>query len=36
MLRGTVLFATLCIVLANLIVDVLIAVVDPRVQIRSS
>ena len=33
MLMGTVLFATLCIVVANLVVDVVIAVVDPRVQL---
>jgi peptide/nickel transport system permease protein len=33
MLMGTVLFATLCIVAANLLVDVLIAVVDPRVRL---
>jgi peptide/nickel transport system permease protein len=35
MLMGTVLFGTLCIVVANLLVDLLIAVVDPRVQLRS-
>jgi peptide/nickel transport system permease protein len=29
-LMGTLLFATLCIVLANLVVDVLYAVFDPR------
>lgn len=33
MLMGTVLFATLCIVLANLVVDLVIAFVDPRVQL---
>ncbi|MDQ2965881.1 MAG: ABC transporter permease [Chloroflexota bacterium] len=32
-LMGTVLFATLCIVLANLVVDVLYALIDPRVQL---
>jgi peptide/nickel transport system permease protein len=36
MLMGTVLFATLCIVVANLVVDLLIAVVDPRVRLLSS
>ena len=35
MLMGTVLFGTLCIVVANLLVDLLIALVDPRVQLRS-
>jgi len=30
---GTVLFATVCIVTANLVVDLLIAIVDPRVQL---
>ena len=35
MLMGTVLFGTVCIVLANLVVDLLIAVVDPRVVLRS-
>ena len=34
MLMGTVLFASLCVVLANLAVDLLIAVTDPRVQLR--
>jgi peptide/nickel transport system permease protein len=33
MLLGTVMFATLCIVVANLVIDVLIAFVDPRVRI---
>jgi peptide/nickel transport system permease protein len=33
MLMGTVLFATVCIVTANLVVDLLIAIVDPRVQL---
>jgi peptide/nickel transport system permease protein len=33
MLLGTVLFATLCIVIANLVIDILIAFVDPRVRI---
>ena len=36
MLMGTVLFATLCIVVANLVVDLLIAAVDPRVRLLSS
>lgn len=31
LLLGTVLFATLCIVVANLIVDIAVAVLDPRV-----
>jgi ABC-type dipeptide/oligopeptide/nickel transport system permease component len=29
---GTVLFGTLCIVLANLVVDVTGAIVDPRIR----
>ena len=33
LLLGTVMFATVCIVIVNLIVDVLVAVVDPRVRI---
>lgn len=33
LLLGTVLFATVCIVVVNLIVDVIIAVLDPRVRI---
>jgi peptide/nickel transport system permease protein len=33
LIMGTVLFATLCIVLANLTVDVLAAVVDPRIRL---
>ncbi len=33
LLLGTVLFATLCIVIVNLVVDVLVALVDPRVRI---
>jgi peptide/nickel transport system permease protein len=32
LIMGTVLFATLCIVLANLIVDVAIAMIDPRIR----
>ena len=32
LIMGTVLFATLCIVLANLFVDVLNAIVDPRIR----
>lgn len=32
-LMGTVLFATLCIVIANLVVDVLYAFIDPRVRL---
>jgi peptide/nickel transport system permease protein len=34
-LMGTVLFATLCIVVANLVVDVLYAFVDPRIRLSS-
>jgi peptide/nickel transport system permease protein len=33
LIMGTVLFATLCIVLANLFVDVLNAIVDPRIRL---
>ncbi len=33
LLLGTVLFATLCIVLVNLIVDIAVAVLDPRVRL---
>jgi peptide/nickel transport system permease protein len=33
LIMGTVLFATLCIVLANLLVDVLNALIDPRIRI---
>jgi peptide/nickel transport system permease protein len=33
LLLGTVMFATLCIVVVNLVVDVLVALVDPRVRI---
>ncbi|HEY3335742.1 MAG TPA: ABC transporter permease [Candidatus Limnocylindrales bacterium] len=36
MLMGTVLFASLCVVLANLAVEVLIAFVDPRVRLDGS
>ncbi len=32
LIMGTVLFATLCIVLANLLVDILAGVVDPRIR----
>jgi peptide/nickel transport system permease protein len=32
MLMGTLLFATVCIVVANLIADILVAVLDPRVR----
>ena len=32
LIMGTVLFATLCIVLANLFVDVLAAMLDPRIR----
>ncbi|MBA2264462.1 MAG: ABC transporter permease subunit, partial [Chloroflexi bacterium] len=32
LIMGTVLFGTFCIVIANLLVDVVIAVVDPRVR----
>lgn len=35
-LLGTVLFATLCIVVANLLVDLLIAIIDPRVTLGGS
>lgn len=34
MLMGTVLFATLAIVIANLMVDIVIAIVDPRVRLH--
>jgi peptide/nickel transport system permease protein len=32
LIMGTVLFATLCIVLANLVVDILAGIVDPRIR----
>ncbi len=32
LLMGTVLFATVCIVVMNIVVDVAIAVIDPRVR----
>ena len=33
LLFGTVIFATMCIVVVNLVVDLLVAVIDPRVRI---
>ena len=32
LIMGTVLFATFCIVMANLLVDVVIALMDPRIR----
>ncbi len=36
LLLGTVLFATLCIVLANLIVDIAVAMLDPRIRLSGA
>ena len=33
MIQGIVVFATLCIILFNLIVDLLYAVIDPRIRL---
>ena len=34
MIQGIVVFATVCIIVANLVVDLLYAVLDPRIRLE--